>query len=345
MKSEIKDIVIDKIENESEYSHLDFKKVQYPIEKSAPKKPELLKDMLAFANLSSKEDKYIIVGIEESNGVATDFAPIDKLNDQATYQQYVNEYIEPEINFEYSEIVHKGHRLAYFRLFDNEKFPYLFKKDLNTAGYRFDIGCGFVRVGTSTRKLKRDDFEKMYNLRHTALKDRKNDLSFRFSTVPFTEPDLRKERYRNIKIDAINSSKKSIEFDVEVRIIKSPQYRVMLTQELERKIEDEKRDATTRSFLHSVSMGISSPSIFLNTYVEHTNNIHYDVFERTPKNQDKVAVKVKQEAKEKDIFNSQIAIFFENPTEVELEITARSDDFVEGPLVSKYTIPKTISLF
>ncbi|SMO97118.1 Putative DNA-binding domain-containing protein [Chryseobacterium rhizoplanae] len=268
MKSEIKDIVINKIENESEYSHLDFKKQQYPIGKKDPKKPEFLKDMMAFANLISKEDKYIIVGVEELNGMAGGFESIDKLNDQASYQQYLNEYIEPEINFEYSEIIYKGYKLAYFRLFDNADFPYLLKKDLITNSIRFDIGCGFVRAGTSTRKLNRDDFEKIYNFRNTTARDRKNELSFRVYNSSFTEFDLRRTKYRCIRIDAINSSTKSLEFDVEVRIKKSVQYSAILRQELERKIEDGKKDAATSSFMHSLSIGINSPIIYLNTYVE-----------------------------------------------------------------------------
>src|SRR5690606_1065196 len=125
----MKETIINLIENESENTKLDFKKEQYPIEKGNGKKGEFLKDMCAFANLSSNEDKFIIVGIEEKNGVAVGFKPIDKLHDQASYQQFLNQYIDPEINFEYKEIIHKDNRLAFFRLFNNNKRPYLFKKE------------------------------------------------------------------------------------------------------------------------------------------------------------------------------------------------------------------------
>ncbi|MCQ9634120.1 ATP-binding protein [Chryseobacterium sp. WG23] len=340
MKSEIKDIVINKIENESEYSHLDFKKEQYPIEKQAPKKPEFLKDMIAFANVISPDDKYIIIGVEESNGMAADFSSIDKLNDQASYQQYINEYIEPEINFEYCELMLNEHKLAYFRLFQNDKFPYLFKKDLHINGFRFDTGSGFVRMGTSTRKLTRDDFEKMYASRHTKVKDRKNDLSFRVANSFFTEHDLRRTSYRHIRIDAINNSKKSLEFDVEIRILKSEEYDVVQTQDLARRIHEEKKVASRSNFMPNFLVDIAPPNILLNTYVEHSNNQKYHIFERTPERLDKVAVKVKQKSETKDIFNGQIAILFENPVEAQLQIIARSDDFLEGPLILDYNVPK-----
>ena len=64
----MKETVINLIENESENTKLDFKQEQYPIDKGNAKKGEFLKDMCAFANLTSKEDKYIIIGIEEKGG-------------------------------------------------------------------------------------------------------------------------------------------------------------------------------------------------------------------------------------------------------------------------------------
>ena len=341
MNDDIKEIVANKIANESEYSHLDFKKEQYPIDKNSPKKPEFLKDVMAFANLMSKEDKFIIIGVEEVGGMADNFTPIDVLNDQATYQQYVNEYIEPEINFEYSEINYKGHKLAYFRFFDNDKFPYLFKKDLNQNGFRFDIGSGFLRAGTSTRKLRRDDFEKMYSFRHTIAKDRSGDLSFRVANAAFDDDDLYRTKFRHLRIDAINNSNKSIDFDVEIRIAKSQEYEVMLTQEVEKNIYQEKRDAEdTSGFFRGLSYNIAPPSIFLDKHVEHTSDLGYDVFSRSPERFKTIAVSVKQNSETRDIFNNQIAISFKNPAEVPLEIIARSDDFLEGPLIQKIVFPK-----
>jgi len=333
--------IIDLISSESENTHLDFKKEQYPIDKNAPKKPEFLKDMVAFANVTTKRDKFIIIGVEETGGLATGFSPIEEFHDQEKYQQFLNEYIEPEINFEYKEITHLGHKLGYFRLFDNDKFPYLFKKELIKNNFRFDQGCGFVRTGTSTRRLVREDFEKMYALRHTIAKDRSGDLSFRITNASFDDNELFKTKFRHLRIDAVNNSNKSIEFDVEIRIAKSRDYRVMLTQEVEKNIHQAKRDREeTRGFMGIPSYNIAPPSIFLDMHVEHSYDNNYDVFTRTPERFKTIAVTVKQNSETRDIFNNQIAISFRNPSEVPLEIIARSDDFLEGPLIQKVIFPK-----
>jgi predicted HTH transcriptional regulator len=126
----MKETIVNLIENESENTKLDFKLEQYPIEKGSIKKGEFLKDMCAFANLVSKEDKFIIIGIEEKNGIAVNFKPIDELHDQASYQQFLNQYIEPEINFEYNEIIHLGNRLAYFRLLTTIKNHIYLRKNI-----------------------------------------------------------------------------------------------------------------------------------------------------------------------------------------------------------------------
>jgi len=112
---------------ESESHSIDFKKEQYPVKKDA-KKHEFLKDISAMANHPSDEDKYIIIGVKEGNGVASEFYEVTNLIDEAKYRQYLNTNIEPKINFEYKSFMHKGFRLAYFRIFENMDRPYLFKK-------------------------------------------------------------------------------------------------------------------------------------------------------------------------------------------------------------------------
>jgi len=57
----MKETAIYLIENESENTKLDFKKEQYPIERTHPKKPEFLKDMCAFANLVDPADNSVVI--------------------------------------------------------------------------------------------------------------------------------------------------------------------------------------------------------------------------------------------------------------------------------------------
>jgi|AntRauTorcE11898_2_1112593.scaffolds.fasta_scaffold01099_2 predicted HTH transcriptional regulator len=88
------------IKYNSEGPTLDYKKEEYPLGKHA-KRNEILKDISALANHHSDTDKYIIIGVKEENGVAKDFYEIERLTDEAAYQKFVNENIEPKINFNY----------------------------------------------------------------------------------------------------------------------------------------------------------------------------------------------------------------------------------------------------
>lgn len=121
------DKIIEILEYGSEGYLVDFKQEEYLLGKY-PKKHEFLKDISAMANHPKDEDKYIIIGAAEKNGMADSLMDIPKLTDQAQYQEYLNAYIEPAITFEYKPITFKGKELAYFRIFDNKNRPYLLRK-------------------------------------------------------------------------------------------------------------------------------------------------------------------------------------------------------------------------
>ncbi len=59
MTTEINQIVISLIEDESENTHLDFKREQYPIEKGSPKKSEFLKVSYLADSLKTELQKLI----------------------------------------------------------------------------------------------------------------------------------------------------------------------------------------------------------------------------------------------------------------------------------------------
>jgi hypothetical protein len=67
-------------------------------------------------------------GIAESGGAAENFIAIDELISEADYQQFLNSYIEPNINFQYRSFSYQNHQLAYFTIYGNTERPYLFKK-------------------------------------------------------------------------------------------------------------------------------------------------------------------------------------------------------------------------
>lgn len=329
----MKENVINLIENESENTKLDFKLEQYPIEKGSDKKGEFLKDMCAFANLGSNEDKFIIIGIKEQNGVATGFKPVEELYDQATYQQFLNQYIEPEINFDYKEILHLGNRLAYFRIFDNSKGPYLFKKeykDTHQKGAIYRIGTGFIRTGTSTRELRRDDLEKIYAGR-SAAKDRSNDIDFEFSLWGFKSSELRYAGYiKHLRVDATNLSSTSIDLDVEAKIYHNKHVSAKCAQDEEYKLYNNSRDKSMFAYTPHLDK-MMPPFIFEDTNVDFKNYADYSLYEITPKKGTHTALRVKQKGTQTDIFNGQIALVFSRPADIKIEITVRSNDFPNGP--------------
>jgi len=340
----MKETIIDLIVNESENTRLDFKLEQYPIEKGNNKKGEFLKDMCAFANLISEVDKFIIIGAEEKNGMAIGFKSIDELHDQASYQQFLNQYIDPEINFEYKEILYLGNRLAYFRLFNNNKRPYLFKKefkDTQPKGNHYRIGTGFVRTGTSIRELRRDDFEKIYAER-LETRDRSKEIDFEFSLGGFKSSEFRSTVYRHLQVDVINLSNISIDLDIEAKIYNDKGVTAKCTQDLEYKINKERRDKSMFAFTPYLEK-MEPPFIFNDMNVEFKEHRAYSIFEITPKKGTHTALRVKQKGTKTDIFNGQIALVFSQPSEIKIELIVRSNDFPKGPKTFTYNFSDDVT--
>lgn len=333
----MKETIINLIENESENTKLDFKLEQYPIGKSDVKKGEFLKDMCAFANLASKDDKFIIIGVEEKNGVSVGFKPIDQLHDQASYQQFLNENIEPEINFEYKEIIHQENRLAYFRLFENNKRPYLFKKEYKDnlpKGIHYRVGTGFVRTGTSTRELKRDDFEKIYDQRFET-HDRSNDIEFNLKIGRFRSSELNTGYYKHLQVDVTNLSNTSIDLDVEARVYNTKIISAKCAQDLEHKVYTKRREKSMWAYTAHLDK-MMPPHVFMDMGVDYKNHGKYSSYDIRPKKGTHTTIRVKQKGSESDIFNGQIALVFSRPAEIKIELIVRSNDFPNGPKTFSY---------
>lgn len=211
----------DLIRYHSESSTLDFKKEQYPIE-SHPKKHELLKDISAMANNPDNSEKYIIIGIKEEGGLYSSSHPIADLVDEAKYRQYINSNIEPEIHFEYKPVEFEGQKLAFFRIFGNQNRPYLVRKDVKHENkIELREGDGFIRVGTSTRRINRGDLDRIYESKHVGI-DRAADLKIECYSV---QSNVEASAFYNpycLEIAITNTSNKSIDFQVQIIVPKQP---------------------------------------------------------------------------------------------------------------------------
>lgn len=238
--------IIELIEFSSESSLLDFKRQEYPVEVHY-KKHEILKDISAMANHPSNDDKFIIIGVEEVGGVASNFYEISTSIDEAKYQQFLESNIEPKINFEYKPIRYKDCQLMCFRIFNNNDRPYLIKKNVqnysDTKKNEYREGDGYIRVGTSTKKINREILDKIYTDKYRKF-DRRPDIIITPHIKSISTGYLANAGIVFIDFDIENQSAKSICLDVEVKIFKCDEIQIMERGELEYqlKVENQKKN-------------------------------------------------------------------------------------------------------
>lgn len=324
------------IKYNSEGSNLDYKKEEYVLGKSE-KKNEILKDISAFANQHSDSDKYIIIGVKEKDGVASELYEIENLTDEATYQQFLFDNIEPKINFEYKSAIFEEKQIAYFRIFGNKNRPYLFKKNLQnpvTKKPEYRIGDGFIKVGSSSKKLDRNDFESIYKTRFTE-RDRKNDLKIEtyFGTTDNDEIINLDIKYIDVKIT--NQSNKSIEFDIEMKVFKSDKYGLISEDEL---IKELKKNRKKKSNGFGIDFGVIQPQI-MNLHIDFNEKEDFVIISRNSLAK-KTAINLAQNSSESDIFCKHLFVLGEGANEIKAELTIRSDDFTEGTLIKELTFKK-----
>ena len=328
MSAELKQI----IEYESEGANLDFKKEEYNLGKN-PKKNEFLKDISAFANHPSDSDKYIIIGIKEKDGIKSEPFEIINLTDEATYQQFIYDNIEPKINFEYKSTIYKDKQIAYFRIFGNKSRPYLFKRNIQnptTNNSEFKKGDGFIKVGSSTKKLDRSDFENIYEKRFSR-KDRKGDLDIE---AYFGIPDNKKIinlglKYIDIRIT--NRSNKSIDFNIEMKVFHKKKHVLITEDDIINELQkDNSNHFAYSTFTHQV----------INLEVSYEEKQDYVLVSRNFTRQQKTAISLPQGSTEIDIFRKYLLLLNKDADEINAEVTIRSDDFTEGPLIEKLIFKK-----
>lgn len=316
------------LEYHSESHSIDFKKEQYPIENHS-KKHELLKDISAMANHPSNEDKYIIIGVKEKNGKTDEYNDLIEIIDQAKYQQFIDNNIEPCVNFEYKVFNYKGHQLAYFRIFNNANRPYLIKKevrnflDKNKIEYR--EGDGFIRAGTSTKKMTKIDFDAIYKTKYIPT-DRKLDIIVTpYFGIPNDETfSAWPVKYFDISIE--NISNRSIELDVEMKAYKGPNYVLLSEKDL---MEEINKQRTNKNDLLSYQISnFTMPSL----HIDFKNNPDHVWISRSKLRNERTAINIPQKSIKKDVFCQYLIVYEKEPSQIKADIIIRSDDFIEGAL-------------
>ncbi|WP_338652678.1 ATP-binding protein [Sporosarcina psychrophila] len=203
-----------RIQNETESITLDFKKEVY----GRPKKQEFIKDVAAFANaITSDTYRYIVIGVKETNG-EKEFVGVNRedFDDVASYQQIIDQNIEPNIplTLDFPSIQDKT--IAIFKIGPCINPPYVLKRDTD----KYKQGLIFIRKGTTTRLANRQDLDIMFQGRQKVSSrdirvglNKNIDSSIEFSALSQEE------------VDEIPSRSRERHIIEELKYRKSPMYR------------------------------------------------------------------------------------------------------------------------
>ena len=148
---------LEQLLNESESTHLDFKRQQYVfVGASDDDKSELLKDVLAFANASRKRDAHIVIGAEEVKGERARVHGVSQHFDDASIQQFVNSKTERAINFSVETVSADQKKIDIIRI-PAQRRPFYLKQDYG----KLKGGIVYFRQGTATAVATPNDISRM----------------------------------------------------------------------------------------------------------------------------------------------------------------------------------------
>lgn len=158
MTEEEKNKIINIIENEYENEYLDFKLEVYDFNDNK-KKADFLVDMMSLANSSYPGDRYIVMGVKDYPQRVFKSIEKSKVKDSATYQQLLNENIEPSIKFDVVNFSHNKYEFLIFKInFNTIDRPYIMKKDYG----QLSKGDCRIRKGTQNANITRYDLDRIY---------------------------------------------------------------------------------------------------------------------------------------------------------------------------------------
>jgi len=328
--------IIEIIEYENESHKVDFKKCEYGLGKN-PKKNEILKDFLSFANNLSDDDKYIIIGIKELEDKTKEIVGIEKPTDEAAYRQFINENIEPQINFEYNNVEYNGNSVYYFKIFNNIDRPYLIKKECkNPENGKTELryGDGFIRIGTSTKKIGRKELD---DITRNKLKyiDRHKDLVIQPIIGNPTNEEISKYNVKYLDLRIENISNRSIDFDIEMTIKQSNKYYILTESSFLTEIQNEKDRKKKPQSSFDISI-ISNRTPIINSAINTKDTDETFSIERNPIRQ-KFGITIPQNSILSDIFMQCVILLEKNNNKIEAEVIIRSDDFKNGALKKAIT--------
>lgn len=157
-----KDKIIEYINKKIETNVFDVKQSYY----HSNKKFDLIKDVVAFANSSSTDDKYIVFNIDNTTFELSNM-DMSSLPDVSEIDNLLNEYCEPKIDVELNKFNYNGGQIAYLKVCSsNLNFPYMIKKNFDSNGkIKLSQGQIYIRRGATNSIANRLDLDTLINER------------------------------------------------------------------------------------------------------------------------------------------------------------------------------------
>ena len=122
---------------------------------------DITKDVAAFANHPSNDDKFIIFGVEDKTKEVYGLKK-EPFSDISELENYLFKTIEPYVKIESECFDYLGKRVAYIKISSqNKNRPYVIKKTCGNKAY-IEKGDIYIRKGTCNQKADRMDIDAMY---------------------------------------------------------------------------------------------------------------------------------------------------------------------------------------
>lgn len=155
-----KDVVIAHIENRNESMHVDFKRDFYKNLRDT----DFPRDIAAFANLNSDEDRYIIFGVDDKSREIVGIRPETYIS-LDSMDNYLERTVEPFVKIESESFRYQGKLIAYIKICkENDDRPYVIQENCGKNN-QIEKGDVYIRKGTCNQKAVRMDLDEMYRNR------------------------------------------------------------------------------------------------------------------------------------------------------------------------------------
>jgi hypothetical protein len=153
--------LLERILHDSESTHLDFKSQQYPFYAPATdyQKSELLKDILAMANAETRDDRYILIGVEEVKGGRGIIHGVTSFLNDNDIQEFVNQKVQRPVALLCETVECDKKRLQVISIPVQDRGVFLKQdfKDSKTDKVFLRKSVVYYRLGSSTAEASPDD--------------------------------------------------------------------------------------------------------------------------------------------------------------------------------------------